>query len=469
MNQRRVLRLATAGWAVVLMIAVTVGVKSTAAAEAAARPNFIFIMADDLGWADVAFHGGKVPTPNLDRLKADGVELTQHYVYPVCSPTRSALLSGRYSTRFGVVNPQNQRAYPWDTVTIAKALQTVGYDTAITGKWHLGSLPEWGPQKFGFDHGYGSLAGGVGPWDHHYKKGEFTETWHRNGKLIHEEGHVTDLIAREAVQWLESRGDRPFFLYVPFSAVHIPIREPEEYVRRVPAEYTEPNRREYLACIIHLDAAVGRILEALQKTGKGDNTLVVFTSDNGGISTAPNDDDKYPADNYVPGPSCGDNRPLRGQKGSVYEGGVRVPTVARWPGRLKPGTSFTTPVHITDWTPTFCGLAGYKPDRDLRWDGQNLWPALSGQAPAKQRPIYMAAPNFRARALRDGNWKLIVTEGAGNKKAEKAGDDRIELFNIGADPNETSDVAERNPQKVVELRALLAEITRADKDSVAND
>lgn len=440
----------------------------TQAAESALRPNIIFMMADDFGWADVAFHGGKVPTPNLDRLKSEGIELAQHYVYPVCSPTRAALLSGRYSTRFGVTNPQNPRAYPWDTVTVAKALKSVGYETAITGKWHLGSKPEWGPQKFGFDHGYGSLAGGVGPWDHRYKQGEFTQTWHRNGQLIEETGHVTDLIAREAVQWLEGRGDRPFFLYVPFTAVHIPIREPEEFTSRVPADVTEPSRREYLACIMHLDAAVGRVVDALQKSGKAANTLVVFTSDNGGISTARNDDGLYPADNYAPGLSSGDNRPLKGQKGTVYEGGVRVVTLARWPGRLKPGT-FNAPVHITDWTPTFCALAGYQPERDLRWDGQNIWPALSGQSSLKIRPIYMAAPGFRARALRDGDWKLIVTDAAANKKAEKGESGKVELFNIAADPNETTDLAGKNPQKVAELRDRLAEIVKSDRDAVAND
>ncbi|HWE97882.1 MAG TPA: sulfatase-like hydrolase/transferase, partial [Tepidisphaeraceae bacterium] len=200
------------------------------------RPNILFILADDLGWGDVGFHGGKIPTPNLDRLAPQSVELAQHYVYPVCSPTRASFLSGRYASRFGVTTPQNERAYPWDTVTLARALKSRGYDTAITGKWHLGSSPDWGPQKFGFDHSYGSLAGGVGPWDHRYKEGPFSRTWHRDGKLIEEQGHVTDLITHEAIQWIQTRGDHPFFLYVPFTTVHIPIREPDEYVKRVPAE-----------------------------------------------------------------------------------------------------------------------------------------------------------------------------------------------------------------------------------------
>src|SRR5437868_1087498 len=168
------------------------------------KPNIVFILADDLGYADVAFHGGNAPTPHIDKLAKEGLELTQHYVAPVCSPTRSALLSGRCWSRFNVTNPQSDRAYHWDTVTLPRALKSVGYDTCMTGKWHLGSLPEWGPNHFGFDHSYGSLAGGVGPWNHSYKQGEFAPTWHRNEKLLTEPGHVTDLIASEAVGWIES-------------------------------------------------------------------------------------------------------------------------------------------------------------------------------------------------------------------------------------------------------------------------
>jgi arylsulfatase A-like enzyme len=436
--------------------------------RAATPPNIIFIIADDLGWGDVAFHGGNVPTPNLDKLAAGSVELTQHYVYPVCSPTRAALLSGRYATRFGVTNPQNPRAYPWDTVTLASALKSAGYDTAICGKWHLGSKTEWGPQKFGFDHGYGSLAGGVGPWDHRYKQGEFTMTWHRNGQLIEEQGHVTDLIAREAIQWLEARTTKPFFLYVPFTAVHIPIREPKEYFQRVPKGITESSRREHSASIIHLDDAVGKILAALRKSGKADNTLAVFTSDNGAPPNARNDDPQYPSDNYAAGPAGGSNGPLRGQKAQVYEGGIRVAALAHWPGKLKPG-KFTGVAHITDWMPTFCALAGYKPGKDLKWDGHNIWPQLIGAEPSKPRTIYAAAPGFRARAVRDGDWKLIVTEGNTGKKTEQAAAARVELFNLSGDPNETTDLAAKLPEKVAALRAKLAELSKADRDSVAND
>ncbi|MBM4077283.1 MAG: arylsulfatase, partial [Planctomycetes bacterium] len=150
------------------------------AAKNTQKPNIVFIMADDLGWGDVGFHGGNAPTPNLDRLVRNGLELTQHYVAPVCSPTRTGLMTGRCWSRFNVTNPQNERALPWDTVTLPRALKVAGYETCLTGKWHLGSLPEQGPNHFGFDHSYGSLAGGVSPWNHRYKQGPFSQTWHCN-------------------------------------------------------------------------------------------------------------------------------------------------------------------------------------------------------------------------------------------------------------------------------------------------
>ena len=427
---------------------------------AASPPNIVFIMADDLGWADVDFHGGNAPTPHLDKLRREGVELTQHYVAPVCSPTRSALLSGRFWSRFGVTNPQNQRAYRWDTVTLPRALKSIGYATCLTGKWHLGSKPEWGPNHYGFDHSYGSLAGGVGPWDHFYKQGEFSVTWHRNEKLLTEEGHVTDLITYEAVQWLERQGDKPFFLYVPYTAVHLPVKEPEEWVKQVPASTTGEVARHYAACIMHLDDAVGRIVATLDKLGKREQTLLVFTSDNGG-SDSPNNDRKYPADNYPEGPLPGNNKPLRGKKGDLYEGGIRVPTLINWPGKLKPGQQCQAPVHISDWMPTFCALAGYQPSKDLLWDGQNMWPVITGEATAQPRVLYWTAPGFRARAVRDGDWKLVV--------AGKAGAETTELYDLAQDPHETKNLANQMPDKLAALRTRLAEISLRDRDAVADD
>lgn len=437
------------------------GLNTGSAYAAESKPNFVFIIADDLGWGDVAFHGGNAPTPNLDKLAKEGVELTHHYVAPVCSPTRTGLMTGRCWSRFGVTTPQNERALPWDTVTIPRALKAAGYETALCGKWHLGSKPAEGPNHFGFDHSYGSLAGGVGPNNHSYKKGPFSVTWHRNEKLITEDGHVTDLIAKEASDWIAARKDAPFFLYVPFTAVHLPVKEPKEWLDKVPAKITGDVPRHYAACIMHLDDAVGRIAAALDKAGKRDNTLLVFTSDNGG-SWAGNNDTKYPADDYPEGKLPGNNKPLRGQKGDLYEGGIRVPCIASWPGKLK-AAKVEQPVQIIDWMPTFCELAGFTPNQDLKWDGLDIWPWMTGEAPANApRLLYSVAPGFRASALRDGDWKLIVQ----NQKAKDGEAGKVELFNLAKDPNETTDLAVKMPEKVAELQQKLKAMAQADRDAV---
>jgi len=427
------------------------------------RPNIVFMIADDLGWADVEFHGGNVATPNLNQLVRDGVELRQHYVAPVCSPTRTGFMTGRDWSRFGVTTPTNSQALPFETVTVAQALHDAGYATCLTGKWHLGSKPAWGPNHFGFDHSYGSLAGGVTPWSHFYKKGPYSVTWHRNETLVTEEGHVTDLLAAEAVRWIEGRDDdKPFFLYVPFTAVHLPIREPESWLARVPKTISGEVPRQYAACILHLDDAVGRIVAAVEKAGKSDNTLIVFTSDNGG-STAENNDTKYPDDHCPNGKLPGNNLPLRGRKGDLYEGGTRVPTIARWPGKIPAGTSTETPTHIVDWMPTFCALAESNANAgQLKWDGMNVWPAMIGKGALPNRSLYSAGTRFRSQALRAGDWKLLMF--AGRAPVEQ----RFELYNIATDPNEEHNLVESHRPKVTELKRMLDAAAANDRDAVAS-
>ena len=444
----------------VCALVVLAGRSSFSAADERERPNIVFVIADDLGWADVAFHGGNVPTPHLDALRAEGLELQQHYVAPVCSPTRTGFMTGRYWSRFGVVNPQNERALPWDTLTVAKALKDAGYETCLTGKWHLGSLPEWGPNHFGFDHSYGSLAGGVSPWNHHYKKGPYTVTWHRDEVLLEEDGHVTDLIAGEATSWIRERKKRPFFLYVPFTAVHLPVKEPQEWINLVPKEITGDVPVHYAASIMHLDGAVGRIRAALKETGDLSNTLFVFTSDNGG-STAENNDLKYPDDNCPNGKLTGNNLPLRGQKGTPYEGGVRVPTIVAWPDRIPSGTT-STPVHIVDWMPTFCELAGCRVPNAARskWDGVSLVSLLLNNTGPAPRTLYSVAPGWRARTVRSGDWKLIAY---GKDKTEK-----VELFHLSNDPEEKTDQSSSHPDVRERLLRELASISAADNDSVVS-
>ena len=434
----------------------------SSSAVRANQPNIIFMIADDLGWADVQFHGGSVPTPHLNALLKSGLELQQHYVAPVCSPTRAGFLTGRYWSRFGLTTPTNQLALPLDTVTLPSVLRQSGYTTCLTGKWHLGSEARWGPNHFGFDHSYGSLAGGVTPWSHFYKQGAHSVTWHRNGKLLTETGHVTDLVTREAVQWLKQQPrNQPFFLYVPFTAVHLPIRESAKWLERVPPSVEGDIPRQYAACILHLDDAVGKIVKAVDDTGQRENTLIIFTSDNGG-STAENNDTKYPDDGCPNGRLPGNNLPLRGKKGDLYEGGVRVPTIASWQSTITAGSKSSTPIHIVDWMPTFCKLSGANEHaKTLKWDGKDLSTVLSGEEELAPRVLYSAGTHFRSSSLRKGDWKLILFRNHVSKH------ERAELYNITNDPSEKANLASDEPELVQAMREALKAVAKNDKDSVA--
>ena len=418
------------------------------------KPNLLYIIADDLGWADVGFHGSKIKTPHIDRLCAEGVELTRHYVQPMCTPTRVALLTGRYPSRFGdqAIKPSNDRVLPWGTETLASALASVGYDTGLAGKWHLGSKGDWGPNHFGFARSYGSLAGGCGPYNHRYKKGPFSRTWHRNGELLDEEGHVTDLIGREVVGWINARRE-PWFYHVPFTAVHIPVKAPEKFIKLYEGERldADPEKdqsfKRYAAYTSQMDHWIGQMIEALENTGQRHRTIVVFTSDNGSFPSW------RPAGRY-PGrhPSCprlGSNLPYRGYKAQLYEGGILVPTCVNWPGTLKPG-KVDALIHVADWMPTLTRLAGYQPRNDLQWDGMDVWPWITGtKTQSEPRTLYWKFTGGQM-AIRHGDWKLIVP--------------RNELFNLAGDPYEKRDLAKSEPARVA---GLLERLTRARKLDVA--
>jgi arylsulfatase A-like enzyme len=418
---------------------------ATLCAGAAEKPNILLIVADDLGWSNVGWHGGFGKTPQMDRLVATGVELDQHYVQPVCTPTRTALMSGRYPGRFGphALAPSNLRAMPAGTVTLASALKSMGYATFQTGKWHLGARPEWGPNAYGFDHSYGTLTGAADPWTHKYSKGPYEDTWHRDGKFFHEEGNATELIAAEAVRRIEEK-KAPWFLYVAFHAVHTPVDAPAEYKRLYdgvvfhadPAK--QDSRMRMAAMVSQLDAKIGRFVEALERTGQRENTLILFTSDNGGIESLKN---AYIGD-VGDSPLNSENDPLRGQKGTLYEGGVRVCAFANWPGRLKPGR-YARPMHAVDWFPTVAALVGYSPATDLKWDGVSQWAALTGAGPS-ERPQGLYIAKKGGQALRHGDWKLILESKAGPQ-----------LFHIATDPYETSNVAADHPEMVVDLKKRL--------------
>lgn len=430
--------------------------RSPAAKE---RPNLVVFVADDMGWNDIGYHNQQVCTPNLDRLAETGVRLEQFYVYPTCSPTRAAFLTGRCPSRWGILEPimgRSEQALPADTLTLAGRLRRLGYTTGITGKWHLGCRPQVGPTRYGFDFSYGYLHGQVDPYTHLYKTGD--KTWHRNDVFVDEAGHVTDLIAREASSFIEKNEHKPFFLYVPFSVPHTPLAEPEEWTRPYEGRIGNASRRWFAGSITHMDAAIGQICATVDRLGLRDNTLIVFFSDNGGQdqwSSQTEYDGRYP-----PHDQLGDNRPLRGWKGELYEGGIRVPALANWRGRLAPRVNNDV-VSVLDLFPTLVAVAqerqrpgevrSAEPAESLL-EGTNVWSALVGKATTGPRELYWRTPE--QRALRAGDFKLIETSDG----------QRRELFNLADDPYEQHDLAEQQPQRVRELWEKLKAQQAKDPD-----
>ena len=408
-----------------------------------ARPNILFILADDLGYADVGFNGGReIKTPNLDKLAAAGARLEQFYVQPVCSPTRAALMTGRYPMRHGlqvgVVRPWAQYGLPLAERTLPQALKEAGYATAIAGKWHLGHFERaYLPTARGFDRQYGHYNGALDYYTHDRDGGH---DWHRGDWASYDAGYSTHLLAAEAVKFIEEKGGRqPFFLYVPFNAVHAPHQVPEKY--SAPYAHLKEPRRTYAGMLAAMDEAIGQILAALDGKGLRRQTLVVFSSDNGG-----------PAPGRVT-----DNGPLRAGKGTLYEGGVRVAACVAWEGRIKAGSVVSAPLHIVDWYPTLLRLAGANLKQGLPLDGRDAWAALAGGKGSPHAEILLnSTPN--TGAIRVGDWKLVLNgtvpadEGARGEEARPERE-RVELFDLAGDPYEKRDLAGQRPEKLKELRA----------------
>jgi len=414
---------------------------------AGSRPNIIFMLSDDMGWAQPGFNGGrKELTPNMDRLAAQGLRLTQFYTHSVCSPTRGAFLTGRYAFRnwmdwrsedFGKpsylkklgltlartkTGEPTRRIHALDTKerTIAEALKEAGYFTAITGKWHCGEwLQEHLPMAQGFQHQYGHYAWGIDYYNFtipHNAPARFAVyDWHRNQHPLQEKGYTTDLIAAEVERILARQSrDKPFFIYVPFNAVHGPINRVPRYTDKYDA------RGAALKC---LDDAVGRIVGAVDRHGFRDTTLVIFTNDNGGILEEM-------------------NRPYRGTKNTTFEGGVRMPCILRWPGRIPPGTSKGGMMFIADFFSTFITLAGGRHGQELPLDSIDMTGMLLGGKPSpRDEIIFEVAGSVRLPTIRSGDYKLM-------------GD---MLFNVRADPGEKTDIAANHPEIVKRLKGRLRE------------
>ncbi len=422
---------------------------SFASGAAETKPNIILIVTDDQGWADIGYHNDEVRTPNIDKLCKMGVQLDAHYVQPQCTPTRVALMTGRYPSRFGpqATFANNKPAFPKGTLTMAQMLKDLGYDTALMGKWHLGSSAKHGPNHFGFDYSYGSLAGAVGNYNHVYRIGSPYEiTWHRNGQIIdgYENGtHTTDLIAADAIRFLEKQREKPFFLYLPFHAVHLPIYEEDEKWHEMNAHVEDGDRRAFLAAASHLDDAIGQIINAVENSVALENTIVIFTSDNGGVHWA-HPGNAYPAPDPAMKKGFSSNAPLRAGKITAYEGGMRVPAFITWVGKLEPH-KMTARMHVSDWLPTLAGLLNPQSAQSPDWDGQNVWPLLTGKQKKYEKPrtIYTTWNNRTWEALHHGDMKIVRQKGK-----------PWQLYDLAKDPIEKNNLAKQMPGKVAELVTL---------------
>jgi arylsulfatase A-like enzyme len=444
----------------------------TAAAQnaiAPARPNIVIFVIDDLGYADVGFNGGReIQTPNIDALAAEGTVLAAHYVQPVCSPTRAALMTGRYATHTGVytiVRPNARWGLPLDERTLADALRQAGYSTAIAGKWHLGEFEaRYRPTARGFDHQYGHYFGAIDYFTH-LRDGQ--EDWYRDDKPLSETGYSTELIAGEAVRLIEQQRTadekKPLFLYVPFNGVHAPLQVPEKYLQ--PYAALKGNRRTYAGMLAAVDAAIGSITAALRDAGLLQNTLILFTADNGGPS---------------PGVVTS-NGNLRAGKGTLYEGGVRSCAFVRWPGQIPAGTRTEQPIHIIDWYPTLVRVAGGSLEQPKPLDGKDLAPLLCEGKPSPHESLLLVQSPQRA-AIRAGDWKLLQFRAAatsdetdqksargaktGRKNAKTTQkksvnpESGLELYNLREDPGEQKNLAAAQPEIVARLRTQLEQLMK---------
>lgn len=409
----------------------------------AAKPNVMVIIADDLGYHDVGFQGSKeIPTPHLDKLAARSLICTNGYVsHPFCSPTRAGIMTGRYQHRFGHENnpawlPESTSAgLSMNETTFPALMKNAGYTTGAVGKWHLGAHPQFHPNKRGFDEYFGALGGG-----HMYFPGtkggaEYTIPLNRNGTDEPHTKYLTEQFGDEAAAFVgrHASDGKPWMLYLAFNAPHTPLQAPTEWLEKF-AAIPQEQRRTYAAMVAAMDAAIGGVLAKLDETKQAENTLIFFVSDNGGPNLA-----KKSGVNFT------DNSPLRGAKGDVFEGGMRVPFLVSWPAKIKPG-KYEQPVIALDFLPTALAAADSTAPGNL--DGVNLLPFLTGEkttAPHDTLFFRTGGPGGN-NAVRRGNWKLV-----------RLGKAAPELYDLAADIGESKNVAAKHPQIVQELVIAIAE------------
>ena len=405
------------------------------------RPNVVLIITDDMGWADIGSYGAPdIRTPNIDSLARDGVKFTDFYANGVlCTPTRAGLISGRYQQRYALEAalpsegaPGGQRGLPARGHSLPQLLKGSGYATALVGKWHLGYRPEFSPRAHGFDYFFGLKSGYHDYYTHHGGDGK-PDLW-ENDAAVDVPGYMTDLITERSVKFIEENAGRPFFIDVAYNAPHWPYQPPDKpsvapgNARHVmPSDPDASTRAEYVAMVERVDRGVGEILRTLERRGLAGNTIVIFTNDNGGEWLS-------------------NNAPLFNRKWTVWEGGIRVPALIRWPGRLPRG-NVTSQVGITmDLHASILAATGTTAPADARLEGIDLFPILEGRAPEVPRTLFWRAAvgNRSQRAVRSGDWKLVID---GNHTM---------VFNVRTDIGERTELANRRQDIAAKLRPLLA-------------
>jgi arylsulfatase A-like enzyme len=392
------------------------------------RPNVVLILMDDLGYGDLGCYGAPdIRTPNIDRVAREGVRLTDYYAAgPVCTPTRAALMTGRYPQRVGLewaIGPgYKEPGLPASEISLARMLKNSGYKTAIYGKWHLGYKPEFGPLAHGFDEFFGLLSGNIDHYSHREVNGE--PDLYEGVKPVVIQGYTTDLITARALAYLDRPAREPFFLYVPYDAVHWPFQAPDR-----PNDVRDRNtwirgtRADYARMVERVDEGVGRLLDSLARRGIADRTLVIFTNDNGGERMSR-------------------NAPLFHHKMTLWEGGIRVPCLLRWPGHVPAGLVSAQPAITMDLTATILAAAGVAPPRGRSLDGLDLVPILAGRGniPGRAFCWRIDRPGTRQWAVRKGPWKYVADGGYEL------------LFDLREDIGERVDVGYLHPEVVVDLR-----------------
>jgi len=428
-----------------------------------AQPNILVMVADDLGWADVGYHGGDIDTPSLDQLAEQGVQLNRFYTTPICSPTRAALMTGRDPIRlgvaYGVILPWDNTGVHPDEHFMPQSFQSAGYQTAMVGKWHLGHAQmTYHPNNRGFDHFYGHLHTEVGFYPPFANQGG--KDFQQNGVSIDDDGYETYLLANEVSRYIRERDkNRPFFMYMPFIAPHTPLDAPlelqEKYedintdlpparsrqtddTRRISTMMLQPSARPMYAAVVDaMDQAIGQVLQTLEDEGIADNTIVLFFSDNGGAAYS------YGGAN---------NAPLRGGKGETFEGGIRVVSLLRWPAMLDSGQQFDQIMSVMDVFPTLAAAAGIEAGNTFKLDGRNMWPAIAlDETVSLEKPLMFASEipiygSFKFTAF-DEDWKLVQEV----EQEQLSITVTNYLFDIANDPNEYNNLASAYPDIVEQL------------------